>query len=346
MSEEVSAEQALNNMKFLTEGDMPQAQWTIGGAFRYDHSLHVIGKFLETGVAVRQFAAVGGSMPCLWSLDHFTQRRPVPMNTYCRELETYAQNNIGVTLVFDNPYLSEAELDDPYGVLLVQELWKRDRVRKNRVAVANDALAAKIRSICPRIPIDAHFNRAIAEKSKRDAAFYNRLTETYARVTLHPADGSKKAVLEQLADPAKFELVMNDPTLRSNPLRREILQAVSDMRRRPYDTELMRRRAELVNRAGDRKIDPAALSQHSACNLTRAEARAAYELGFRSFIVQGALFRNEITLLWDIFQCLFSYEPELFSKHALIASSAMSEFGKPSDALPSGLKQFLFSQYE
>lgn len=342
----VSQEEAMQRLSYLTQDYLPEAQWTVGGAFRFDRSLLTMANFLPTNVGVRRIHEVAGVMPCLWSLDYFTQRRPVALNHYCDMLESYARQDIGVTLVFDNPFLTEEQLQDSYGALLVRTLYERDRVRKNSVCVASDALAETIRRICPNLPVRCHYNRLICERNRRTAALYNKLAETYDRVTLHPADAVKPALTGALAQPERFDIVFNDPTPRNHPMRRELLQLLSRMRCEPYNTDLMAQRAELHNRVGDARTEPAALQQRGTCNLTRGEACALYAAGFRSFIIQSQLFRNEMTLLWDIFQCMFPYTPELSNRCALIASSAMAEFGKAKETLPSGLKQFSFSQSE
>ena len=121
---------------------------------------------------------------------------------------------------------------------------------------------------------------------------------------------------------------------------------LAEMRRAPYDTELMRRRSDLINRVGCQKATPGELKQKASCNLTRDEATALYEAGFRCFVIQAQQFRNEMTLLWDMFHCMLDWSPEISNKAALIANSAMAEFGKASTALPSGLGQFSFTNYE
>lgn len=345
-TETISQEEALQKLSVVTADYVPEAVWTVGGAFRYDTALLAFAKFLATSLGVRCIDTVAGVPPCLWNLDYYVQRRPVPLNKFCDMLEAYAQLGIGVTLVFDNPYLTPEQLEDPYGALLVRTLYERDRIRKNSVCVASDALAAKIREICPQMKVSCHYNRLIAETQRRTAALYNRLAEQYTRVALHPADGGKPSIWKELKQPARFDIVLNDPTPRNHPLRRELLQLLAAMRVSPYDAELMSRRADLHNRVGETRHLVETLQRRDTCNLSRAETQALYEAGFRSFIIQQQHFRNEMTLLWDIFQCMFSYSPELINKHALIASSAMAEFGRPKETLPSGLKQFSFSQSE
>ncbi|MGN0828236.1 MAG: hypothetical protein ACI4PZ_00775 [Akkermansia sp.] len=336
----------IDKLRYLTEGDMPDALWAVEGAFRYDRSLQVAQDFLAERVALRRFEYIAGAMPCLWSLDYVAQRRPVTLDNYVQALEHYARKGVGVVLVFDNPFLTPEELGDSYGALLTQELYRRDRVRRNRLCVASDALAARLRELCPKLPMDCHPNRLIAEKARRTPALYAELAARYDRVVLHPADGSKESLLRELPQPERFALVVNDPMLRTNPVRRELLTLLSDMRRRPYDTDLMRRKADLLSRSGDRMLDPNNLQQQAACILTRREMHRAYELGFRRFCIQSALFGNEMTLLWDLFRCLFSHSPEHSHQMALIANSVMAEFGRDAYDLPSGLRQFSFSRDE
>lgn len=342
---EISQEEALQRLSFLTRDYLPQAEWTVGGAFRFDRSLQTIANFFGTQLGVRTFTNVAGAPPCLWSLDYFVQRRPIALGDYVNALETYARMGIGVILVFDNPYLDDAAVEDPYGAMLVQELYNRDRIRKNAVCVANDKLAAKIRSIC-KLPVHCHYNRLVAELNRRTPALYNKLAEQYDRICLHPADAAKPALVSALTAPQKVDVVVNDPSLRTSAIRRDLVKLLADMRRAPYDTSLMARRASLVERDGALNVKTALAGTKSSCNLTRQESQALYAAGFRSFVIQSQHFRNEMTLLWDIMQCMLDASPELCNKAALIASSAMAEFGKPSNEMPSGLRQFSFSNFE
>lgn len=343
MNTESSQTTDLNSLRgdYLTE-----ATWTIGGAFRFDHSLQVILNTLSQVGNLFPVTHVAGVMPCSWSLDWVVQRRPVPMADYANALETYARMGLGVVLVFDNPFLPDELLEDTYIPLLVQELYNRDRIRKNAVCVASDKMATRIRSICPKLPVYCHDNRLVAEMGKRTPALYNKLASIYDRVRLHPTDASRPAIFGALEQPDKFEVVMNDPCLRTCPVRRDHLRLLAQMRRDPYNTDLMSQRSNLIARTECQAINRDALKQKASANLTRNEAQALHDAGFRRFIICGSRFRNEMTLLWDILRCLQNDTPETSNKTALIATSAMAEFGKPAFTLPSGLKRFSFSKYE
>ena len=334
---------ALNNLR----GDyLPQAEWTVGGAFRFDHSLQVILNTLRQVGDLFPVIHVAGSVPCSWSLDWIVQRRPISLADYTNALETYARMGLGVVLVFDNPFLPDGLLEDSYITLLVQELYNRDRIRKNAVCVASDKMADRIRSICPKLPVYCHDNRLVAETGKRTPILYNKLANIYDRVRIHPTDAARPAIIGALEQPDKFEVIMNDPCLRTCPVRRDHLRLLAQMRREPYNAELMKQRSNLISRTGCQTINKDALQQNVSGNLTRREAQALHNAGFRRFIVCGNRFRNEMTLLWDILRCLQNDAPETSNKAALIATSVMAEFGKAAFVLPSGLKRFSFSNYE
>ncbi len=341
-----SEQEALQKLRYLVENDMTEARWTVGGAMRYDRSLMAIAGFLTRSLGVRGIHSVAAVVPCLWSLDWFVQRRPVAVAEYVANLERYAHAGIGVTLVFDNPFIREDELADAYALQLVKELYARDRVRLNAVCVASDLLAEHLRAHVPHLPIHCHINRLVVEKGRRTAALYNKLAEKYARVCLHSADAAKASLIAGISFPERFDIVMNDPCLRTCPVRGEHLRLLAAMRHAPYSVEPMRQRSELLARVGCQKVDAGALRQNATCNLSRDEAHTLYAAGFRSFIVQSQQFRNEMTLLWDIFQCLFHATPELCNKMALIAVSAMAEVRTPPKTMSSGLRAFSFTNYE
>ena len=273
---EITSEQAARSLQFLTRNYLPQARWTVGGALRFDTSLQTINRFLSQLPGIRRFHCVAGCPPCRWTLDWFVQRRPIPFDAYCQALEAYAQQQTGVVLVFDNPNLSGEDLADQYCLGLVQELYNRDRIRQNAVCVASDALAAHLRAALPQLKIHCHANRLVMENGKRTAALYNTLATRYDRVYLHPADAAKPSITNALEQKDKFDIIINDPCLRNCPVRREHTALLADMRRAPYDTELMRRRSDLINRVGCQKATPSELKQKASCNLTRDEATSLY----------------------------------------------------------------------
>lgn len=333
-------------VSFMIADHLPDAVWTFGGALRFDNSLQLLCTQFRDSFPLRKPARVAGCPACKWSLDWYTERRPMSLPTYGEKLEAYAADNIGVLLTFDNPHISEDMLTDSYGNALLDELWKRDRVHRNAVCVASDLLADYIRQRYPKLPLVCHANRLIIERSKRTPELYNQLLTRYNRVYLHPADAVKPAIYSAISEPARCNIIINDPLPRNAALRRDHLRLLADIRQDPYNADLNRRRTALVERDGWHLISKNDLRQKNTCNLTRTESAALYAAGYREFTVQGSQFRNEMSLIWDIFACTLDYSPELCNKSALIASAIMASFGAPSANLPSGLKQFSFTNYE
>lgn len=338
---------AVERLAFLTQDYVPGTIWTVGGAFRHDRALLTLAKYLGGYIKVRCINNVMGAPPCAWSLDWFVQRRPLPPDRFTALLQEYGRLNVGVHLVFDNPFLTEADLDDAYGMFLVETLMQNNARHRNAISVASDRLRDKILSLAPGFPVLCHVNRLVAEQGRRTAELYNRLLQDgYARVCLHPADAAKPSLLDGLAEPGRIDVVVNAPCLRTCPVRREHLRVLAAMRRNAYDALLMQQRANLISRAACQKADPAARRQMASCNLTHNEIRELYNRGMRHFLVQGQQFCNEVTLLWDIFECMFDSAPEISNKVAYIATSAMVQLDPPKNKIPSGLTDFSFANYE
>ncbi len=344
--EAINDQEALKRLAYLTENYVPDATWTVGGAFRFDRSLKLLGGYMSNHLGVRRVDNVMGAPPCLWTLDWFVQRRPIAFERYSALLQDYAKMNIGVHLVFDNPFLTEEDLEDPYGMMLVQELLKNNQNHRNAISVASDRLRDKILSVVPGAPILCHMNRLVAEPGRRTADLYNRLAAKYARVGLHPADAVKPSILDGIKEPERFDVVVNDSCLRTCPVRKDHLRLLAAMRKNAYDVNLMQQRANLIARTECQKQDAAALHQKVSCNLTHDEMRAIFNRGMRHYLIQDSQFRNEMTLLWDVFQCMLDRSPDISNKAAVIATSAMAEFGRAKDQLPSGLTDFSFTNYE
>lgn len=268
------------------------------------------------------------------------------MDMYAERLESYARLNCGVALVFDNPFIAENMLQNVHANQLVRELHRCDRIRKNAIYVASDLLASYLRDHGPKLPIFCHPNRLIVEIGKRTPDLYNKLATKYDRVCLHPADAARPTIYKNIATPEKFDTIINDPCLRNCSIRREHMRLLAEIRQAPYDTALNTRREQMIARNGCHTIESSQLRQKLTCNLTREESIELYETGFQSFIIQSNQFRNEITLLWDIFQCMLDHSPSLSNKSALIAVSAMAQLGTAQKTIPSGLRGFSFTNYE
>ena len=316
-------------------GHLHHAEWTLGGVFRFDHHLHTLSSFLATYYPPRAVQQVAGAPPCAWTLDPRGELgTPLSMPRYLGVLQSFSESGIGVVLVFDNPAPPAETLEDAYAHSLVRHLMEpqNNSTGRNAVCVANDALAAHLRAAYPKLPIICHPHRLIADTVKRTPQFYAGLEARYSRIILHPRDAVTPAVFTRLSHPERSMAVVNDPAPRNSPTRRDELHVLAELHRRPWDGAL-RRSLERMRQLEVRTIE-------NTCNLTRQEEAALYEAGIRSFVVQSRSFRNEITLLHDLFYHLLRTEPEHSNKAALITSAGMAHLRPMENGMPSGLEIF------
>lgn len=318
-----------------TRGHMPYASWMVGGVFRFDRHLLLQLAFLATYYPPRALACAAGVLPCAWSLERYGLSPMVSAARYRAVLEAYARQRVGLVLVFDNPAPAPESLHDEVLLTMVQDLMLAEfnPTGRNAVCVAHDELAALLRARFPRLPIICHPNRLLLATEKRTPEFYEELEHRYNRIILHPRDAVTPALYTKLRHVGRYAVVVNDPTPRNSATRRDVLNVLSELRRRPWDNALLRTRDRLLRQAqGDMTA--------KACNLTRQEELALYEAGIRSFVVQASLFRNEMTLWWDLYHHLLRTLPEHSNKAALIVSAAMAHIREDIEELPSGLGLF------
>lgn len=344
----ITRAEARQRCAFLVADDMPDARWILEGAFRWDAGLIELSTQLEEQGAPRIVTQFAGAPPCLWSLDWHEPRAPYSLSRAAALIRQYAALERGLTLIFDRPRISPDELNDPYGMKLVELLVQAD-ARRNAVCVANDELARRLRACFPKLPLICHVNRLVAEPGKRTPELYERLGQLYTRLMLHPDDAVRLGLTEQLSAPLRFDAVVNDPCLRHCPVRRDHLQLLSARRARPCDMELPEQMARLCARVGCLASPGAPLAPPGECRynfLTREECHRLYNIGLRCFHIQAQPYRNEVTLLWDALRCMFDWRPEHSHYCAAIAVSVLAGIGRHRAGLPSGLTRFQSSQPE
>lgn len=344
----ITAAEARRLTDFLIRDDMPESRWILEGAFRWDDSLCDLHRQLERMGAPRGITQFAGAPPCLWSLDWHQPRAPYSLGRADALIRQYASLRRGLTLIFDRPRLSEADLEDPYGMRLVELLLQADPQR-NAVCVAHDELARRLRSRFPNLHLICHVNRLVAETGKRGPELYERLGQLYHRTMLHPDDALRPALVQNLSRRQRLDVVVNDPCLRHCSVRRDHMNLLAARRARPCDMLLAEQVKRLCDRAGCLASSAGAPLPVGECRfnfLTREDSRRLYDAGIRCFHVQAQPYRNELTLLWDFLHCLFDERPEYSHYRAAITTSVLSAIHRHRATLPSGLGHFSSSLSE
>ena len=323
------------SLDFFLSHHLPRASWMVGGAFRFDVHLLTLLSYLSTYFAPRRVARVAGAPPCAWSLDMVGARAPMTPQACINILASYAQDKVGVVLLFDNPQVPQESLEDAFAHWLIQELLKKSNnpTGKNAVCVADDTLARHLRSRYAMLNIICHPNRHVMTNQKRTPEYYTKLTALYQQIMLHPRDAVQKQVITRLEYPERYIAVLNDPTPRRYPTRRDLLMLAVQMRRNPYDYTIAENMRRLMECTGFYTDD-------ETCNLTEHEENVLYEAGVRHYVLQAQMIRNEITLWWDMFYHMLRTTPEHTNKAALVMSAAMASIREEPDKVPSGLGLF------
>lgn len=343
----ISSSQRKSVYDALKENHFPEAKWNVGGAFRFDSSIQAFNKyFRQTMEGYTKIGTASGSPACLWTLDWYKPRPLTRLTTFREILDQYAENNMAISICFDNPIITDDQLKDNVGNIFLSEAFSRDRLRVNSISVASEKLANHIRHNFPKIRLHAHVNRLVAEQGKRNAALYEKLAENYSRVSIHPADNIKWDLMESLKDKDKFEITINDNCLRACPVRRDHMAALARIREAPYSAEFLQQRHKLLNLAGCEKISGGQLIQKQSLQLTKEEWKRLYDMGFRRFRIQAEGLRNEISFLWDTARAIWGTDPKISEKIGLIVNGYLATLYRDSTSIPSGLKDFASSSYE
>lgn len=317
---------------------LPQAGWIVEGAFRFDQHLLTILSFLAQFFPQRQVTRALGAPPCAWSLDLYGRRKPMSISSCVNVMEAYAQINVGLILAFDNPLVSSPLYDDALGHRLIELLFQPqyNPTGRNAVCVASHGLAKTLRERYPHIPLICHQNHLIMGTAKRTPSLYEELGDMYREIILHPRDAIAPSFYTQLKNAWKYIALANDPVPRNYAARRELLQLVAETRLRPWDLELAEAKEKLAQRTN-------LFDVQSTCILSAEEEKGLYASGVRTFLIQSFMFRNELTLFWDMFYHLLRTQPEYSNEAALIVSAAIAYIRETVDELPTGTKLFNFA---
>lgn len=332
------------SLRYLLGREWDRTNWNLGGAFLYDMCLQLhLSMYPELMAMPVPPVTVSGVLPCLWSLEWFEFSRIVPPDTIKQTLQVYAARKTPVYLYFDNPALTEADVNDPLGLALLAFLQEANPTGKNGVYVASDILAKRIRELYPHMPVKSSVNRAAAQ-ADRGAAFYNGLAGLYDRVALHPCDALNNELLEGLRDKAKYEITVNDICLDTCPCRPDHMAVLNQIRREPWNIDLLKKRHECLSRANCELIKRPEGAR--PLSLTFDEFDHLFAMGFRDFRIQGESMRNELTFIHYFVKWMYNADEEVDNKRAMLYSTLMIS-RKPAQATyPTGIADYRERRYD
>ncbi len=320
---------------FLTQDYLPQAAWSLSGGLLHGHCMvQLCDGMAKEMKGIRSLKALHITPACAWSLDWHVQRSMTTPTAYLHLLGHTDAIKQPLCLNFDNPYVAKAMVEDAFGLFLVDELLRHNPTGQNCVAVADDRVAFVLRRQFPTLRIIAHMNRSVCEEGEPDADFCNRLLEVYHEVQLYPGSLRYPGLVQALSHPERCTVVVNDLCRRgSRAAHSQALLLLAQMRVRPYDFNYKVRRSEQMSALLAPPGAPANM-------FSRAELKALYAQGLRSFHVQAEQYRNAMTPAWLFMNYLLTDAPEYSNKTSLLIYKVLSYLTGDTPSLASGLEPF------
>jgi len=283
--------------KDILHPEWPDAEWDIGSLFVHDlgifNFLDEIQNEYDCTIPIK---SVFGCYGVMWSggrgdvcnvpIAHHTGWTPRTL------FADYNRRDIGVTLTFSNTLLEEKHLSDPSSNYLLDMLGEQE-YDNNYVTVTSDMLSDYIRKKYPNLKQKASIVKSTMEMpKKRTFEYYDSLFERYDKIYLHPDDNLNLNLLKEISDSGKahrYTSLINELCVRNCSIRDnhydEISRAVIDGWHGMFNYTNVEPLHSPANPNGlcERFSKP----DLRLCTLSKSEFKEIYDLGFRTFKLQG-----------------------------------------------------------
>ncbi len=285
----------------------PEAHWNLTGLFGHDRLILQVFSVLQERFGCRlNFDAIHGSPQVPWNCGRFSIV-PVPTEQALGAMGgTFNDVGIGVLYTFTNHLLEKSDLENRACNLLLEAI---DNGRGlNGVILASYLLYDYVRRRHPGLKLTASIIKVTEEEGRGNLGYYRSVLQRFDSVMLHPDDGFKYDLLDQL-DRDKIEILVNEDCAFRCPNRVKDYEVMATvLKAAPVDSDdnpytLMERRH---CRMPLRRVTSAVRS----CNFSTAEMLRVYEMGYRRFKLQGRQ-NMPATFLFDLLR--FAVEPEILA---------------------------------
>ena len=253
----------------------PEASWNLSALFTHDLiTLHALGMLKERFDCRPAIDAIHGSLPLPWNggrISHVPTTNPAAVKT---PLKNFNGEGIGVYYTFSNHLLGQEDLADKACNRLLDAIDNGTGL--NGVIVASDLLFDYIRRGHPDLKLTASIVKVTVEGGKGKVDYYRKQADRFDRVMLHTDDNWDLDLLDQL-DRKKMEILVNENCIRNCAVRAQHYDLMIEQQRSggPYTPHEGCRYAIVL---GEKNL---------SCNMTEAELKSVYDMGFRQFKLQG-----------------------------------------------------------
>jgi|TARA_Y100000031_G_scaffold156291_1_gene210277 hypothetical protein len=282
--------------KDILNPDWPDATWDIGVLFVHDNDVfNVLESTWRQYKCMLPIRSVFGCYNVQWSGGR-NSCNSLPWNytgwTPERLIKGYNDRGIGCTFTFANTLLEKEHLTDPSSNYLLDLLAKQE-YEGNAVTVACDILSDYIRGKYPNLKQKASIVKITTEMpQRRTFEYYESLLGKYDATYLHPDDNLNLGLLEKIAQSGKidrYEPLMNERCTINCSIRKDHYDEISRCVIDGWHGMFNFTNVDLIhnpdhpNSICERRTRP----ETRSCTLSKAEFKEIYDLGFRTFKLQG-----------------------------------------------------------
>lgn len=265
----------------------PLAKWHLPGLMEIEWIAQYLD-YLKKTFKYEPVSAVYGSPNIIWNCgrmatDDLSKNLPFA-------LDRWKRSNMPVLFTFSNPLLVESEVHNPIGnhILHMANDVLGDLAG---VIVSNDYLRDWIRKQFPSMKIECSMLKTVMDfPDTRTSDYYNSLTKDWDTAVIHVDDNLNLEMLDRIEDKEKFIILVNEPCVMNCPVRKDHVKTTAE--------DILEHGGRIVKshkfwpnhensvcyqkKYGDGKE---ALTRR--CILYEDEIKSLYDLGFRTFKLQG-----------------------------------------------------------
>ena len=282
--------------KDILNPNWPDATWDIGVLFVHDVDLlKLLDKIQRHYSYVLPIKSVFGCYNVMWSGGRndckayawdYTGWTPETL------IKAYNKRGIGVTYTFSNSLLTKKHLSDPSSNYLL-DLLAKQKYEGNAVAIACDVLSDYIRKKYPDLKQKASIVKLTIEKPrKRTFEYYDSLFDKYDTVYLHPDDNLNLKLLKKIADSGKidrYEPLINERCTMNCSIRNDHYNNISKTVTEGWHGMFNFSNVDHIHNPSHPKsiCERVTRPELRTCTLSKSEFQQMYDLGFRTFKLQG-----------------------------------------------------------
>jgi collagenase-like PrtC family protease len=288
--------------------DWVEARFNVPGVFSHQPLIIQLEGMMALGFGCHlPIETIHGAPAVVWNGGRAMQTSYNP-DEFKEFLRFLAFRQMGCFPTFTNHLIGQNDLADPAGNGILEQLSQRPDL--HGVIVNSEMLSKHIAEKHPKLRQVASIIKVAMEQGRGKADYYRQLGERFYRYVVHPDDCRDLKLLEKL-DREKAEIIVNENCVADCPRRVEHYGAYAKWQKAGSlpEQQAVRQEINQIVATCHSPLHVNRMPEHQrSCNLSRAEVKAAYDLGFRHFKLQGRA-DDPYTCAYDLVR--FMLEPDV-----------------------------------